>query len=255
MPVTTDHPTDDGAAVRFAPVAADASRSIPGATVARLPVYLQALHACVDEGVAVVSSRSLAERVDVTPAVLRKDLSHLGAHGTRGVGYDVGDLVHAVSAVLGLEHAWPVAVVGVGNLGRALARYGGFAERGLSIAALFDVDPAVVGTVVAGRRVSHLAELPRLTRERAIRIAVLATPATAAQPAADALVAAGVTSILNLAAVPLVVPTEVSVRQVDLSSELQILGFHQQRRESDLLAQVPVPGDTGARRAAGGVLP
>ncbi len=255
MPVTTDHLPDGSAAVRVAAVTAGSGRPIPGATVARLPVYLQALHACVDEGVIVISSRELAERVDVSPAMLRKDLSHLGAHGTRGVGYDVGDLVHAISAVLGLEHDWPVAVVGVGNLGKALARYGGFAERGLSVAALFDVDPAVVGTVVDGHRVSHLAELSRLSQERGIRIAVLATTAAAAQAAADALVAAGVTSILNLAAVPLVVPAQVTVRQVDLSSELQILGFHQQRRESALLTAVPPSRDARTARTAGYGLP
>ncbi len=219
--------------------AAPAVDGVPEATVQRLPTYLQALHALASAGVTTVSSSELAESVHVSAAMLRKDLSHLGTYGTRGVGYDVATLVHEMSAVLGLEHDWPVAIVGVGNLGRALAHYGGFSSRGLSIAALFDADPSVVGTEVNGHTVHHVDEVPALVARRGVRIAVVATPAAAAQPTCDALVAAGVTSILTFAGATVRVPAGVTVRAVDLSSELQILGFHEQRKRSALLGELP----------------
>ena len=122
---------------------------IPDATVARLPVYLRALYALADNDVATVSSEELAAATGVNSAKLRKDLSHLGSYGTRGVGYDVEYLVYQVSRELGLTQDWPVLIVGAGNLGRALANYGGFASRGFRIAALLDRDPSVVGTVIA----------------------------------------------------------------------------------------------------------
>lgn len=227
-----------------------AAKGVPGATVARLPAYLQALHALADRGTATVSSQELAELVHVSAAMLRKDLSQLGSYGTRGVGYDVATLVHEMSAVLGLEHDWPVAIVGVGNLGRALAHYGGFTSRGLSIAALFDADPDVVGTTVNGRTVHHVDEVRRLVLERNVRIAVIATPAQAAQATTDELVAAGVTSILCFAGAAVRVPEGVTVRAVDLSSELQILGFHEQRKRSDVLG--PLPATAAERMSSGG---
>jgi redox-sensing transcriptional repressor len=230
---------------------------VPEATIGRLPTYLQALHGLADEGVTTVSSQELADRVHVSAAMLRKDLSQLGSYGTRGVGYDVATLVHEMSAVLGLEHDWPVAIVGVGNLGRALAHYGGFSSRGLSIAALFDADPDVVGSEVNGHEVHHVDDVAALVRDRGVRIAVIATPASAAQATCDALVAAGVTSILCFAGAAVRVPEGVTVRAVDLSSELQILGFHEQRKRSDVLGPLRPPVDdtvasarigTGARR-------
>ncbi|MGJ7440851.1 redox-sensing transcriptional repressor Rex [Aquipuribacter sp. MA13-6] len=218
-----------------------AARGVPEATVARLPTYLQALHALADRGTSTVSSQELADLVHVSAAMLRKDLSQLGSYGTRGVGYDVATLVHEMSAVLGLEHDWPVAIVGVGNLGRALAHYGGFTSRGLSIAALFDADPAVVGTTVNGRTVHHVDEVHRLVQERNVRIAVIATPAEAAQVTSETLVRAGITSILCFAGAAVRVPDGVTVRAVDLSSELQILGFHEQRKRSDVLGPLRPP--------------
>ncbi len=226
-----------------------AAKGVPAATVSRLPAYLQALHALADDGISTVSSQELAELVHVSAAMLRKDLSQLGSYGTRGVGYDVATLVHEMSAVLGLEHDWPVAIVGVGNLGRALAHYGGFSSRGLSIAALFDADPAVVGSVVNGHTVHHVDELAVLVGERGVRIAVIATPASAAQACSDLLVAAGVSSILCFAGAAVRVPDGVTVRAVDLSSELQILGFHEQRKRSDVLS--PLARTDGSRTDSG----
>jgi len=166
----------------------------------------------------------------VNSAKLRKDLSHLGSYGTRGVGYDVQYLIYQISRELGLTQDWAVAIVGVGNLGRALANYGGFASRGFRIAGLLDADPAVVGDRIAGLVVEHTDELESVIAGRAVSIVVIATPATAAQHVCDRVTEAGVTSILNFAPVVLNVPEGVDVRKVDLSIELQILAFHEQRK-------------------------
>ena len=201
---------------------------IPEATIARLPVYLRALHGLADAGYVTVSSDALAEAAGVNSAKLRKDLSHLGSYGTRGVGYDVGHLVEQISSELGLQRPCSVVLVGVGNLGRALAGYGGFASRGLAIDALFDVDHGTVGQEIAGLVVRHLDTLPEVVSGASI--GVIATPADAAQSVCDRLVAAGVTSILNFAPTVLSVPPHVDLRKVDLSIELQILSFHEHRK-------------------------
>ena len=203
---------------------------ISDATIARLPVYHRALAALVDRGVPTVSSEALAAAVGVGPAQLRKDLSQLGSYGTRGVGYDVAHLFAQIGVELGLTQEWPVVVVGVGNLGHALADYGGFADRGFRLAALVDSDPARVGEVVAGIEVRPVAELARLVDDEAVQIGIIATPAGAGQAVCDLLVAAGVRSILNFAPTVLTVPDGVEVRQVDLAGELSILAFHEQRR-------------------------
>jgi len=205
-------------------------RGVPDATVARLPIYLRALNTLAAEAVTTVSSEELAAAAGVNSAKLRKDLSHLGSYGTRGVGYDVQYLVYQVSRELGLTQDWPVVIVGLGHLGHALANYGGFASRGFAIPALVDADPETVGTEIAGLAVCPLDTLEDLVRTHHIAIGVIATPATVAQEICDRLVGAGVSSILNFAPVVLVVPDEVEVRKVDMSIELQILAFHEQRK-------------------------
>ncbi|MFI6321353.1 redox-sensing transcriptional repressor Rex [Nonomuraea sp. NPDC050556] len=205
-------------------------RGIPEATVARLPLYLRALNGMAERGVATVSSEDLAVAAGVNSAKLRKDLSHLGSYGTRGVGYDVEYLVYQISRELGLTQDWAVAIVGVGNLGRALANYGGFVSRGFRVAALLDADPEIVGDAIAGLNVEHIDELEAVIKRRGVSIVVLATPAAAAQELCDRVIAVGVTSILNFAPVVLSVPDSVDVRKVDLSIELQILAFHEQRK-------------------------
>jgi redox-sensing transcriptional repressor len=207
-----------------------ARAGIPDATVARLPVYHRALGVLAERGVPTVSSDALASSAGVTPAQLRKDLSLLGSYGTRGVGYDVRHLLAQIGQDLGLTLEWPVVVVGVGNLGHALANYGGFAGRGFRLAGLVDVDPERVGEVVAGTRVRPVSELRSLVQSQHIQIGIIATPAASGQQVCDALVAAGVRSILNFAPVVLSVPVGVEVRHVDLASELSILAFHEQRR-------------------------
>ena len=207
-----------------------AERGIPDATVARLPIYLRALTTLVDQGIDVCSSQQLASAAGVNPAKLRKDLSYLGSYGTRGVGYDVEYLRYQIARELGQTQDWDVVIVGVGHLGSALSTYRGFTTRGIRIAALIDTDPARVGTEVGGITVEPMSHLSKIVRKRHIAIAVIATPAEAAQQVADALVAAGVTSILNFAPAIVTVPDGVDVRKVDLSIELQILAYHEQRK-------------------------
>jgi redox-sensing transcriptional repressor len=239
------------------PSAAPRSQGIPEATIARLPVYLRVLYACAEQGIATVSSEELAAAAGVNSAKLRKDLSHLGSYGTRGVGYDVDYLVYQVSRELGLTQDWPVVIVGAGNLGRALANYGGFASRGFRIAAVLDADPATVGTeIAAGQVVGNADAIEQVVARHRVSIGVIATPADAAQGVCDRLVEAGVTSILNFAPVVLTVPVGVDVRKVDLSIELQILAFHAQRRSVVRVApdgKRRYPGGVGLAALAGGV--
>ncbi|QKE83698.1 redox-sensing transcriptional repressor Rex [Arthrobacter sp. NEB 688] len=209
--------------------AAATRRGIPDASVARLPGYLRALTALADAGIASVSSEELASAAGVSSAMLRKDLSHLGSYGVRGVGYDVERLASEIAAALGLTQDWPVAIVGMGNLGRALAAYRGFAERGFRVIALLDRDERLVGEEVSGRVVRPMTDLPVLVRDEGLSVGVIATASDGAQDACDALVAAGIRSLLNFAPVLLSVPDDVAVRTVDLSTELQILAFHGQR--------------------------
>jgi redox-sensing transcriptional repressor len=211
-----------------------ASSTIPEATVARLPVYLRALHGLVERGTATASSEELAALAGVNSAKLRKDLSYLGSYGTRGVGYDVEYLIYQISRELGLSQDWPVAIIGIGNLGHALANYGGFVSRGFRIAALLDADPRLSGNRVAGLVIRHIDELDEVIADTGISIAVIAVPPQAAQAVADRLVASGVTSILNFAPVVVTVPEGVDLRKVDLSIELQILAFHEQRKTAGL---------------------
>jgi redox-sensing transcriptional repressor len=210
--------------------------------VARLPLYYRALVEIAEQRTSTISSERLAEMAGVNAAKVRKDLSYLGSYGTRGVGYDVEYLLFQISRELGMTQDWPVLIVGIGNLGYALANYRGFSARGFRIVALVDADPAKEGERIGDLVVEPIKDLPRIVAERDVAIGVIATPASAAQEVAEALVSAGVTSVLNFAPTVIVVPDGVSLRKVDLSIELQILSFYQQRREG--------PGD---RLAAGGL--
>jgi redox-sensing transcriptional repressor len=204
-------------------------RRIPEATVARLPLYYRALVDIAEHRITTVSSERLAELAGVNAAKVRKDLSYLGSYGTRGVGYDVEYLLHEISRELGLTRDWPVAIVGLGNLGHALANYRGFGARGFQVVALVDADPDKVGERIGDLIVEGVQDLGRIVAERRVAIGVIATPAGAAQAVADRLVEAGVGSILNFAPTVVVVPAHVSLRKVDLATELQILSFYQQQ--------------------------
>lgn len=225
-------------------------RRIPDATVARLPVYLQLLNERMAAGVTNLSSEDIAALAAVNAAKVRKDLSYIGTYGTRGVGYDVEYLVYQISRELGLDHEWSVVIVGAGNLGQALGGYGGFNVRGYPVAGMFDIDETKVDTVVGGVRVKHLDDLPKVVAQQQVSIGVVATPAEAAQDAADRLVRAGVTSILNFASVVLSVPLGVTVRTVDLGVELQILSYHEQRRVAAATGLRTVPDEARSGRSA-----
>jgi redox-sensing transcriptional repressor len=214
-------------------------RRIPEATVARLPAYLQVLVEAAEAGRETLSSEDLAAAAGLTSAKVRKDLSLLGSYGTRGVGYGVEELTTEISGVLGLTADRPVVIVGIGNLGRALASYDGFLRRGFTVAALVDADPEKVGRAVGSHRIEPIDRLGEIIASRGVTIAVLATPARHAQGVAESLIAEGVTAILNFAPTHLELPDHVTVRTVDLSTELQILSFYEQ-----LSAQLP-PAATG----------
>ena len=220
-----------------APSRADCARTVPEATVERLATYFRVLCGLGERAATTVSSEELAAVAGVNSAMLRKDLSFLGSYGIRGVGYDVQTLTEQIARTLGLTVHRSVAMIGVGNLGQALAGYAGFASRGFRIAALIDSDPARVGSVIRGLTVRDIRDLDEIVAAENITIAVIATPASAAQEVCDRLVAAGVTSILNFAPVVLTVPGHVDVRKVDLAAELQVLSFHETRKAARLVMQ------------------
>ncbi len=220
----------ESGAVTSSRTSTEATRDIPEATVARLPVYLRALITLAEAGTTTCSSEELAQAAGVNSAKLRKDLSYLGSYGTRGVGYDVDYLRHQIAREMGVTQDWPVVIVGIGNLGHALANYSGFRSRGFRVVALFDADPDRQDEVVAGVDVRPFDDLEAIVTDHGVAIGVIATPAAAAQGVADRMVAAGITSVLNFAPTVLAVPEGVDVRKVDLSIELQILAYHEQRK-------------------------
>src|ERR687893_1714640 len=181
-------------------------KGIPEATVARLPMYIRALNQLIEDGIHTVSSRALAEAAGVNSAQLRKDLSYLGSYGTRGVGYDVRYLLRQIGREVGSAHDWPVIIVGIGNLGTALAKYSGFYSRGFRVVGLVDPNPELVGKQIHGLAICDLTDLEDVVRRTSAAIGVIATPADAAQSVTDHLVYLGVTSILNFAPTVLVGP-------------------------------------------------
>jgi redox-sensing transcriptional repressor len=205
-------------------------RTIPEATVARLAVYLRVLSALADAGRNTVSSGELAAAAGVNPAGLRKDLSHLGPCGVRGVGYEVATLRDRISGVLGVERSRACVLVGIGNLGSALADYAGFGSRGFEFVGLFDASPSRIGQRIGGLTVRPIDELEDVVLATQASIGVITTPAEVAQSVCDRLAAAGVRSILNFAPVTLAAPEGVDVRKVDLSVELQVLAFVGQQK-------------------------
>ena len=197
---------------------------------------MRALTTLSESGIDTCSSDKLAGIAGVNSAKLRKDLSYLGSYGTRGVGYDVDYLRYQIARQLGVTQDWPVVIVGIGNLGQALANYSGFRSRGFRIVALLDADVDRHAEVIAGLDVRPFSDMAAVVREHGVAIGVIATPPDAAQAVADAMVDCGISSILNFAPAVLAVPDEVGVRKVDLSLELQILAYHEQRKSPEGLS-------------------
>jgi redox-sensing transcriptional repressor len=195
------------------------------ASVGRLSLYLRRLERLLQEGVAKVSSGTLGEAIGVTDAQVRKDLAYLGHLGHPGVGYTAVELIAAIRRTLGVDREWLAALAGVGNLGRALLRYRGFADRGFRVVALFDADPAKIGTTVEGLKVHSPDEMPKLLPALGVELGVLTTPAESAQASADAMAAAGVRGLLTFAPGVLRRPDGVKVVSVDLTVQLEQLAF------------------------------
>lgn len=206
------------------------NKSIPNATVARLPLYLRCLTE-LPEGKATISSDELAELAGVNAAKVRKDFSFIGFSGVRGHGYDVADLQTLIQRELGLTQEWSVALAGIGHLGMALANYKSFSRRGFSIVALFDNDEEKIGANVGDLTIEPLSKMHELVSARNISMGVIATPPQVAQSVFDAMVSAGIRAVLNFAPITLVAPDYVMVRKVDLSLELQILGYYSMRSD------------------------
>ncbi len=200
--------------------------SVPTATVSRLVTYLRILARLEAQGIKKTSSEHLADEAHVSAFQVRKDLAYFGRFGTRGAGYTVPTLRRELRRILGLTRPWSAAVVGVGRLGEAILNYPNFGDYDFSVKGVFDIDPHKVGQEIAGLKVSHLDDLPKVVREKGVDIGLITVPQTAAQDAADALVRAGVRGILNFAPTILEVPREVHVEPVDFMAGLKRLSFY-----------------------------
>ncbi len=197
----------------------------PKAVVSRISLYLRQLESAQRQGLSTLSSSQLGGALGISDAKVRKDLAFFGQFGYPGIGYRIDELIAALRRILGIDRVWPTAMIGLGNLGRALIKYRGFRSRGFHIVALFDNDPRKVGQLIAGRTVKPLSSLSESTRELALSLAILCVPAESAQQVADQVVGCGITGILNFAPVPLSVPPTVSVMAVDLSVQLEHLAY------------------------------
>ena len=187
----------------------------PDVVIGRLPLYARSLRYLLQEGVTSVSSQELGDRINVTAAQIRKDLSYFGEFGKQGIGYDVEKLLAQIEDILGLTQEWAVALVGIGHLGEAIARYEGFRRQGIRIVALFDSDPNKLGMAINGLTIYGDDQIEPICRQHHIRLAIIAVPASRAQEVADMLIAAGVRAILNYAPVVIQIPEGVWVRNID----------------------------------------
>lgn len=204
---------------------------IPEATIQRLSIYSRFLDHLEEKGIITISSGEIAKGVGVSPAQVRKDLAYFGEFGTRGVGYNVKDLIHYILKILGLTKPWPVVLVGAGNLGTALCTYRGFKDRGFNIVGVFDNDLTKIGKRIQDLEVLPLEDLTEVTEKYDIRLGIIAVPEIAVQDVADILVKAGIQALLTFGPVVLDVPEDVIVRNVDLAVKLEILTFNLNFRE------------------------
>jgi redox-sensing transcriptional repressor len=198
---------------------------IPRKTIYRLSIYLRCLARLRENGIGTVSSEALAQAAGVKPTQLRKDLAYFGTFGTRGLGYDVADLSKKIADELGTSHLQPVVLVGVGHLGLALLSYRGFGKEGFEIVAAFDADPRRQRDKKVRQPILAMNKLPDFVRDNGVKMSILTAPAAAAQEVANQLVAAGIVGILNFAPIPLSVPEEVMVNNVNLAIELENLSY------------------------------
>lgn len=199
---------------------------IPDIVIGRLPIYLRALTRLQQEGHEITSSHELGQRLGISSAQIRKDLSHFGEFGKQGTGYTIKTLSTELQRILNIEREWRVALVGVGDLGRALARYGGFAHRGFRITHIFDNAPDKVGQLINDLSVYPFEEMVGIIQETGLKIAMIATPADTAQAVADKLIEAGIVAILNYAPIVINVPNGVQIRYIDPGIHLQHMTYY-----------------------------
>jgi redox-sensing transcriptional repressor len=199
---------------------------IPDIVIRRLPIYARSLSYLANEGVTTVSSSELGSRIGVTAAQIRRDLSYFGEFGKQGKGYNVQFLLNQIRDILHLEHQWGVALVGIGHLGKAIAHYGGFREKGFEIAVLFDSDPSKVGDELDGHKVYHYSEIPHVVKAMGLEVAIVAVPARSAQEVVDLLVQADIKAILNYAPITVQVPPDVRTRNIDPVGALQSMTYY-----------------------------
>jgi redox-sensing transcriptional repressor len=203
-----------------------ATTEIPDIVIGRLPIYLRALNQLAAEGHEITSSHELGQRLGISSAQIRKDLSHFGEFGKQGTGYQIGHLLGQLKQILQVDHEWSVAIVGAGDLGHAIAHYGGFVDRGFRIVAVFDNNPAKIGYDVGGNKVMDTAHIADEIRQRNIKIAMIAVPAQFAQDVCNTLVSAGVRALLNYAPITLSVPRNVHVQYIDPVTHLQRMTYY-----------------------------
>jgi redox-sensing transcriptional repressor len=199
---------------------------VPDIVIGRLPIYLRALTQLLEMGQEFTSSQELGQILGIGSAQIRKDLSHFGEFGKQGTGYEISFLHQQISKILNVDKDWSVVLVGFGDLGQAIAHYGGFANKGFHIKAIFDSDPAKVGGTPNGTIVHHVDRLAEVISREKIRMAIIAVPASAAQEVADQLVAANIRAILNYAPITLNVPAQVRVQYIDPVVHLQRMTYY-----------------------------
>ncbi|RME44576.1 MAG: redox-sensing transcriptional repressor Rex [Chloroflexi bacterium] len=204
------------------------SNTVPDIVVGRLPIYLRVLNYLIAEGRQITSSQELGDRLGISSAQIRKDLSHFGEFGKQGTGYDVVYLRDQLQKILKVDRTWPFILVGVGDLGHALARYHRFAKSGFKLVGLFDNDPQKIGTMVGDQVIRDVAEMEEVIKEHNVKLAIMAVPASAAREVADKLIECGITSILCYAPVTLLVPLGVRIQYIDPVARLQHMTYYQE---------------------------
>ena len=212
------------------PADSEPADSVPKAVVNRLSLYLRELQHAVKSGHETTSSSQLGSLLGFSDAQVRKDLAYFGQFGYPGIGYRCEELIEAIRKILGTDRQWRIAVVGGGNLGRALLGYKGFSQQGFELVAAFDVDPQRVGSQIEGVEIYHLDQLTEIAAAKTIKLAMIAVPAPAAQQVADRIVAAGLEGVVNFAPVTITLPDHISQVGVDLAIELEQLAFSALKR-------------------------
>jgi redox-sensing transcriptional repressor len=203
-----------------------AAVEVPDIVIGRLPIYLRALNLLFEAGQEFTSSQELGQKLGIGSAQIRKDLSHFGEFGKQGTGYEINYLREQISKILHVDREWAVALVGFGDLGQAVAHYGGFASKGFHIEAIFDNDPAKIGQKTNGKEVLDIRNLAKIIAKLKIKMAIIAVPASTAQAVSDILVEAGIRAILNYAPITLTVPENVQVQYIDPVVHLQRMTYY-----------------------------